>query len=110
MFCIAILLTKVIKKVIILVYDSMLIALLEFQCEYRLRSVNFLGEGHALQNGESESEIYYKFYVNRQICSVLILCYDYSTILSQPLVTVTIVPPLIVYIVPTKKCRWQLFI
>ena len=108
MFCIAILLTKVIRKVIIPVYDSMLIALLEFQCEYRLRSVPFLGEGNASQNGESESEIYYKFYVNRQICSVLILCYDYSTMLSQPLVTVTIVPPMLV--VPTKKCRWQLFI
>ena len=83
MFCIAILLTKVIRKVIIPMYHSMLIALLEFQCEYRLRSVNFLGKGNALQNGESESEKYYKFYVKRQIlvclsCVMIILLHFHS--------------------------------
>ena len=48
------------------------------------------------ENDESKSKykIYYKCYVNKQFCSVFILCYDYSTVLLQPLVTVTILLPL----------------
>ena len=69
MFSTAILFAKVLGKVIVPTYQytGMLIALLEFQCEYNY--VKFIGERNASRNGESESKhslcFSYKCYVKR---------------------------------------------
>ena len=56
MFSTAILFAKVLSKVVVPTYQytGMLIALLEFQCEYNY--VKFIGERNASGNGESESK------------------------------------------------------
>ena len=56
MFSTAILFAKVLRKVTVSTYQytGMLIALLEFQCEYNY--VKFIGERNASRNGKSESK------------------------------------------------------